>query len=322
MTPRTRITLGLALVLALVAPAMWFSGPWRAPQGPSEASPAADGAPQVAEPPPPAAPRTEAAAIAPLPPEDAPLAGVIGPLAARADAGDRKAACRLAMELLRCEQLEDYASILTAPSDPPKDEEGGAARQRSAVRDYMERERTWIVERLEQCEAVPAALVNEGARYLEQAALAGEPEAMVRYAEGHHWPPSGRGAMAGPAFDRWRRNVPGMMQRAVEGGYPGAVFLLMIAYQDDFGFHAALVPNDPYRSMVMNLLHARLYGGQGMTAYLRDMDAASQARATKEAEAMHQQYFQGRKFSGYPYPFPAYVQPMSGQANHDFCRDP
>ena len=45
-------------------------------------------------------------------------------------------------------------------------------------------------------------------------------------------------------------------------------------------------------------------------------------RATREAEALHQEYFKGRKFTGYPYPFPAYAQPKSGQANHDFCRDP
>jgi hypothetical protein len=96
----------------------------------------------------------------------------------------------------------------------------------------------------------------------------------------------------------------------------------MIAYKDDFGFHAALVPNDPYQSMVMNLLYARLYGSRGMTGLYRDMDAASQARATRQAEAMHRDYFQGRTFSGYAYPFPAFVQPMSGQANHDFCRDP
>jgi hypothetical protein len=128
--------------------------------------------------------------------------------------------------------------------------------------------------------------------------------------------------MVGQDFDRWRHNAPGMMQRALEGGYPGAAFLLMIAYKDDFGFHAALVPNDPYQSMVMNLLYARLYGSRGMSGLYRDMDAASQARATRQAEAMHRDYFQGRTFSGYAYPFPAFVQPMSGQANHDFCRDP
>lgn len=322
MAPRTRRALGLAVALALVAAALWHGWPRVAPQGPSPVPQATDTDLPLPEPAPAETQDRKAADIAPLPPENAPLAGIIGTLASRADAGDSKAACRLGMELLRCEQLEDYASILTAPSDPPKDEVGDSARQGSAVDDYMKRERAWILERLEQCEAVPAALLAEGPRYLEQAALAGEPEAMVRYAEGHHWPPSGRSMMVGQDFDRWRRNAPGMMRRALEGGYPGAAFLLMIAYQDDFGFHAALVPNDPYQSMVMNLLYARLYGSQGMAAFYRNMDAASQARAIKEAEAMHQQYFQGRKFSGYPYPFPAYVQPMSGQATHDFCRDP
>lgn len=320
---RHRRALGAAAAAVVVAAALWHLWPWAAPREASAIPHASDAeASPAPEPAPNEDPLVEAADAAPLPPANAPLAGVIDALVERADAGDRKAACRLAMELLRCEHLEDYGSMLTTPGEAPKDEDAGAAKERRAINDHYVRERAWVLERLAQCEAVPGTLLREGSRYLEQAALAGEPEAMVRYAEGHHWAPSGRGSMVGPDFDRWRRNVPGMMQRALEGGYPGAVFLLMIAYQNDIGFHAALVPNDPYRSMVMNMLYGRLYGSQGMVGMYRNMDAASQARATLEAEAMHQQYFQGRKFSGYPYPYPAFVQPMPGLAHHDFCRDP
>lgn len=317
MSPRTRLALGFAVVLALLATALWQGWPQVAPQGPSEAAQVAETDTPLTAPAPAARQKGESPDIAILPPEDAPLAGIIHSLAERADAGDRKAACRLGMELLRCEHLQE-----NAPRAPTDDGDARTAKRSSASVDYLMREPAWIVERLAQCEAVPAALAGEGARYLEQAALAGEPEAMVRYAEGQHWPPSGRGAMAGPSFDRWRRNAPGMMRRALEAGYPDAVFALMIAYQDDATHHAALIPNDPEQAAVIGLLYARLFGRQGMERRLRGMDAASQANAIRQAEAMHREYFQGRRFSGSGFPYPAFLPPVPGQTTHDFCREP
>lgn len=324
MTRRTRRAFGLAAVaaLALLAVATWQREASITPTDSSHVSLGGEAEPLVtasgaSQPRP-----VEPADAEPLPPEDRPLAAILGPLAARADAGDRKAACRLGMELLRCEHLQDHAALVAPAPAPPDDEDARKAKRNSASVDFLMRELAWIEERLAQCKAVPSTLAREGARYLEQAALAGEPEAMVRYAEGQHWPPSGRGAMAGPSFDRWRRNAPGMMRRALEAGYPDAAFALMIAYQDDGGFHAALIPDDPEQAAVIGLLYARLYGSQGMEGRLRGMDAASQANAIRQAEAMHREYFQGRRFSRSGFPYPAFLPPVPGQTTHDFCREP
>ncbi|HEX4853344.1 hypothetical protein [Arenimonas sp.] len=324
MMPRIRRALGIAAMaaLALFAVTLWQKEASMTPSAPSDAFLGGRGEPLVPAPGTTRPRPVEPADAEPLPPEDRPLASLLGPLAARADAGDRKAACRLGMELLRCEHLEHQAALMAPPPAPPDDQDARKAMRSSASVDFLMREPAWIAERLAQCKAVPTALAGQGARYLEQAALAGEPEAMVRYAEGQHWPPSSRGAMADPSFDRWRRNAPGMMRRALKAGYPEAAFALMIAYQDDGGFHAALIPNDPEQAAVIGLLYARLYGSQSMEGRLRGMDAASQAIAIRQAEAMHREYFQGRRFSGSAYPYPAFLPPVPGQTTHDFCREP
>lgn len=312
----------ILLASALLAGAAWWA--WReAPPSPATPSLAANPtsadaivkAKTAGDSPP-------AAALSPradLPADDAPLAGLLGPLADRANAGDRKAACRLAMELLRCEHLADYAYI-TSASPAATGEDAGAASEGGS--EWEIRMRRWNQHWLAQCESVPASLRGQGGRYLAQAARAGEPEAMVRYAEGHQWPPSGRGTFAGPAFDAWRRDAAGMIHRAVESGYPGAVFTLMIAYGEDKSLLASLVPDDPEQALTMSLLYSRLYGANEMAQFSRGVTPAVEVRARRRAEEMHQRLFQGRRFRGYPYPTPGFIPPMDGESTHRFCRDP
>lgn len=250
-----------------------------------------------------------ASAAAP-PPNDVPLAGILVPLADRADRGDRRAACRLGMELLRCEQLvlfDELASTEVNDQEPPNPRQAA----------YL----AWKSARLLDCQAVPPDLRGRGGHYLRQAALAGQPEAMVRYAEGHHFPPDSRGLWATEAFDQWRREAPGMMQRAVEAGYPQAVFALQFGYSDDLTPATALVPNDPELALVMRLLHARLYMKKEVLL-ADDLSASTLLRARERAAEMHEKYFGGRKFEGPFYPEFVMFPPENGQATSRFCRDP
>jgi hypothetical protein len=323
MRPHARRAILVAAILLLAGAALWW---W--PDAPTaEATPplaanaraaAADASPEdraVSAPVAAPAPRVE------LPADDAPLAGILRPLAERADAGDRKAACRLAMELLRCEHLGDYVATMAAARGPASGA-SDASPPNEAWDAWLAREAEWNAHWLDQCQAVPDALRGQGGRYLAQAARAGEPEAMVRYADGQHWPPSGRGSFAGPAFESWRRDAPGMMQRALESGYPGAIYALMIGYGDDLSPHAALIANDPEQALVMSLLYSRLYGAKEMRHYQDAVDAATQLRARERAGQIHQRHFNGRQFRGFPYPTAAFVPPQGDETTHGFCREP
>ena len=309
---------GAALAVSVISGVLWIAWPGAKPPGERVAADETRTAPANTAPRPSSDSPPSLAAIpsVPLPPDDAPLAGMLPTLAERADAGDRKAACRLSLELLRCSHLTESEAQPKPEADPTKPAEAPPS-------EWDARNRAWADHWLGQCATVPESLRGQGARYLRQAARAGEPEAMVRYAEGHHWSPMGRGAVAGEQFDQWRREAPGMMQRALESGHPGAAYLLMIAYRDDWGFHAALVPNDDEQALVLNLLYAKLYATREMPGHQHTLDAAAQLRAREQAETMHRRYFNGRQFSGKnPYPGPVWFPPQGNDTVHSFCRDP
>lgn len=319
-----RRSLLVVVATALVGTAAWWFWPGTAEPRPASRPDTVHASEDEVDPAstPSSAPPSAAGPVvqsAPLPPDDAPLAGILDTLAARADAGDRKAACRLGLELLRCSQLGDEearnASAERARSAAVADSGKGPSEAEA------EDER-WKRHWLDQCQAVPPTLRGQGGHYLRQAARAGEPEAMVRYADGQHWPSSGQGILAGPAFDQWRREAPGMMLRALESGYPAAAFPLTIAYSDDTSLHAALVPDDPEQALTMNLLQARLFGSQASSFMRGRLDAATQLRARQRAEALHQAHFQGRLFKGHYYPPHVGFPPPRNEPTHRFCRDP
>lgn len=230
-----------------------------------------------------------------LPPQDAPLAQIIAPLQQRADSGDRKAACRLAMELLRCDFVTSWAEMqanIGADYEAELMNEGKIAAADAAALIKLQQ-----LERLIDCRAVPEALKARGAHYLVQAARAGEPEAMLRYADGQHWRPDLRGVLSDPGFDTWRREAPVMLQRALEAGYPDAAFYLHIAHASDVGFMASLIEDDPELALAAHYLHTRLFGGRGLVSRTGP-DAAAQQRARELAAQWHRNYFKDRTYPG------------------------
>lgn len=251
--------------------------------------------------------------LAPLPPHDTLLAQSLPVLLARAEAGDRSAACRLGLELLRCDQLKSFQRMTEGQLDRAE-EELAAAGELVAANSVAEQS-LWNLERNQQCQAVPQELADQGARYLREAALAGNPYAMTAYASGTHWPPDLRGIAISPDFDRWRREAPGLLQAAVQAGSPEAAFMLQLSYVDDNGFLSALVPDDPYRGYVYNLLSARLFGHRERDTWARHLDAEAIERARDEAARLHDRYFDGRHFpQDRTMQAPIYVQPRDGES--------
>lgn len=285
-------------------PALWivllatigFAGWWmtrrdNVPEAPPTEATAGEQA--VASAPPPESPARIAARVpppAPLPPWDMPLEELVATLQPRADAGDSRAACRLAAELLRCARndtaIEAHRRYSSLGSET-YDQQG-----RLDIANRMDEQMVRRMERQIQCRDVPAEVLARGGDYLAQAARAGEPEAMIRYATGEQWNLHFDDALADPGFDAWRRDAPAMLHRAVAAGAPEAVFLLYAAYSDDFSPYTGLVDDDRVQSQAYRMLFLRL---QGRVEWVdRRLDAATVQRARDVATTWHRQYYGDR----------------------------
>lgn len=253
----------------------------------------------------------------PLPPVDAPLALIAEPLAARADAGDSKAACRLAMELIRCQGALFQADIPSLDSDRME-----AELEASGKLDAADEVAAATIERVrvvKACQALPTHLVDRGPRYLGQAARAGEPEAMVRYADSQFGRPDGRGHLSDPEFDLWRRDAPGMIQRAFAAGVPESALVMMDAYQSDLSLVGSMIPNDPVKAEAVRLLMTRLHGWQDRLAP-STLDATTLARARELARQWHEGPFKGHSYRGQDRSTFQYAGlPKRGGVPHEFC---
>ncbi|HEY9143974.1 MAG TPA: hypothetical protein VIM90_08080, partial [Arenimonas sp.] len=142
-------------------------------------------------------------------------------------------------------------------------------------------------------------LARHGDRHLEwlrQAAHAGEPEAMLRYAAGEAFGVHGASFdyLRSPGFENWRREAPGMLQAVIEAGYPEAVIYRMIANQPDFGGPLAnLLPADPVQDQAYNELFLLLNVDSPLVELMRtnlrsQADEAVGVQARQQAARWHQ----------------------------------
>lgn len=215
--------------------------------------------------------------IEPLPP--------LAELAARADGGDARAACQLAAELHACREQAVLAGHRRR---------GGNEAQPT------------------RCSRLIEKYAGRHFTYLRQAAFAGEPEAMLRYAQGEAFgvPGESYAFLSTPDFDTWRREAPAMLQAVFEAGYPEAALHLMLAQEPLFGGQlAALLPPDPLRERARMELMV-LFAGQHpeaakIAASLPRADPALQQEAQALARRWHLEYFNGLE-----------VDPNTGPADH------
>lgn len=287
--PRTRLLIGL---LAIGAVAWW----WATRTPPSEAPTAAavatsTNAPGPAGPEMPAHP-SAGPGPSPSPLPDASFEAHALSLAQRADAGDSRAACRLAAELIRCRQDAAFLAEVADPQSPLSDRLAREGKLDQAI--SLDERMLVMSQQQRQCRALPEGLIGRAGHYLAQAARAGEPEAMILYVEGQHFPQSGMALLADPGFEAWRRDTPAMAQALLQGGHPEAVFILALAYGDDETWFGGLVPDDPVLNEAYSQLLRRLVGSAGRSRP-SPLDAEGTLRARTLAEDWHARHFGNRR---------------------------
>lgn len=310
----------LVLLLVAAAGVAWYrlrggeAGERAAAPRAADAAVAATGAPTrdeaFAPSPTRAAPRT-AGPHEPLPPLDAPLDGFAEALAARADAGDSAAACRLGLELMRCQGLEaregktvvddwQHSALVFERAAATRDSRFDWAGQAEHLQALVDHFRPIA----DACERVAPALHARGAGWLRSAALSGEPEALLMEASGAGRYSQGTRGSAGwlrsPEFDRWRREAPVLLQRALAAGRPEAVLLYADGSAGGEGALQGLLPDDAQQAATWRALAERLFGNdadrllQSLVPLPGHVDSAA---AEQQAAEWHARYFDGARFS-------------------------
>jgi len=96
-----------------------------------------------------------ARASEPLPLADAPVAQIFGGLKQRADAGDAHAACRLAVELIRCRDLPMMEAVAGVPSTNGEDSEAALARKGNlAAANFFAQRKLDVLEARQRCKHI------------------------------------------------------------------------------------------------------------------------------------------------------------------------
>lgn len=295
---RLRRALALLLAIALCTAAVIAWWPKARPPVASVSSPAAElalPAPAPFADTPPAA--TTASASAPATrrrASDTRLADIAATLQARADAGDAYAACRLGTDLLRCGRLSNYPADFADSLERRE-------QAREAMGNLDEADTTALVllrylDLQRTCEGLDPRLIARGGHYLRQAALAGQPDAVIRYAKGDAFN-NGHDFrfITHPEFDQWRQEAPGLMQQSLTAGDPGAVLLMLHAHAGH-GLLGMLTPADALEAQSAAALARRVFGDQIDLGYF-GMPAGQDAGPSEAAEAraaeLHARHFGG-----------------------------
>jgi hypothetical protein len=256
MPMRKPIVLGLAIAVLGLLFAGWLrmdSAPARTAND-DDATAAADGARDNRRglpPPDESVALGNSAGGLPLPPPDAPLAGIYPELKRRADAGDAHAACRVAFELIRCGTLRRERTVIDGWLKREETFNDTPAFREAA--NLFAHDQLTVAQHARDCDAVPVADLEAGGEYLHRAAAAGVLDAQVHYIEGHMFGlvadrftrAPGHAYLHHPEFERWRREAPVMAQALVDARRSVGLFLLADAYLHDERPFEALYADDP-----------------------------------------------------------------------------
>lgn len=215
-------------------------------------------------------PPQQPVASAPLPSWNAPLGDRFDDLRRQADAGDPRAACRVGLELARCDAAPDQCPDIVA-----SDQLTAAIYLRKAA-----------------VGGNPDAMV----RY----AVGPFPGAI---APGHA--ATDHGYLHAPGFEDWYRDAVPMAQRALHAGNPLAAVLLGHAYADDDGLFDAVVPDDPVQADAYALLLSYLRQAPTPTTSL---DPRQRARSEMLAQRLYRESF-GSRPAAWPIPSQVTVLP-------------
>ena len=173
--------------------------------------------------------------LAPLPPLDTPLRQVVGELERRAAAGDSSAACRLAAEFERCEQLRFKLGAMQAARGEMRamvEREPLGAQARDAFAGRMEeydRMLAGAADEFAHCDGMARTGGAQRARHWRNAALAGHPVALRHYAIGNAFRFNDL-LDAVPELAIYRQEAEAMARRAATGGDLAMLHALAMAY--------------------------------------------------------------------------------------------
>lgn len=237
------------------------------------------------------APR-QATPSAPLPPIDTPLGKVYADLAARARNGDTAAAMRLVYDLQRCKQREFMASFTTVVANRFRSEAGAAtAKQMHDDNIQLERNLDYLDKMDAFCAGITTAQIDRRGEWLHEAALDGDPEAMVCYANNPF--DFGPKLLSDGWFDwaeQWRVDAPQFVAQAFGAGQADVIPLLQDAYSDmritdtrytTYQFGQLMAP-DPTLSYAYALLFERVVPQKYLPYAQRRATAAQQSLSTDQ----------------------------------------
>lgn len=287
MTGR-RFSIG-ALLLVLAALAGWLLATSRAPATRSvvavqDAAPDAERTSRA----PIEAATPAAASVAALVPESLPLAQRLPALESLAREGHPEAACRLAVERIRCAQLrrwrpdgDDLERELRLESEGSLEQANDLASE-SLLRVRLKSE----------CEQAGATGDADVLSLLAAAASKHGPAAVLYFEVGRTLRHR-RGIYQDPAFDALRRNAARHLQAAFEAGVPEASRSLQMAHWIDSDFATGLVEDDPARAWFHLVLSSQLFGTtlHPDTVARVGLPEADRARITAEATAHRLRHF-------------------------------
>lgn len=195
-----------------------------------------------------------------LPPANVPLNEIHDLLRQRADAGDGKAACRLAIELLRCRFSKNMSNYYSSKSAGPDlaAENGITLKDKLFTQNSEDEQHIRYLEKNRSCSNISDEQYKQAFKYLRQGAYAGEPDALVPYIDGAGLAPD-FSAMRDRNFDTWRSDAVSLADSALRRGVPESLTLLGSAYTDDVSMFGGLVENDPFQAEVMRQLYFQLF---------------------------------------------------------------
>lgn len=242
-----------------------------------------------------------------LPAADTALVALWSSLQARAQAGDSAAACRLAIETLRCAFVEHTAPALAQPAAMPSNELAALFVIESYPQlllrppELSDQDATALdtfaagqAQALERCDGMQPSWSAMAPELLRAAAFAGQPDAQALYASGEGWFLATPGALASPTYEQWAIEAPLLLARMLDAGHPEAPGLLAGAYSGQTWL-AGLYQPDIELAAAYLMLNARLMGKPELAVNpLRELDPAVRARARDRADAMYEAHYAGR----------------------------
>lgn len=252
-----------------------------------------------------------------LPPVDKSINETFDELKQASDKGEKKATCRLAMELIRCQfsLSRDEKKLEAALSEPAPSEasrETQHYRDQAALADYQV---------FQACKKLSGKKSVDAVALLEQSANQHQLDAMVVWASGL-WIEARHGEstayLQDPAFDRWRASAVPMMNAAMQRGSLDAAAELWLGYKYDSGpLFRGLVRNDPKQAYI-HLLLTGLILNKPRTAP-SGMTTSDILDAQQTAQKMFQEWYGGIVTEEENITSARNSVMHAGDEPHDFC---